>query len=133
MSALCLAAAAMTVVLPGQSFTLSWTHSIEKILWEEDYQIVGHKLEVVEARVRGDGAGMEPPPDAVFKDGVYHYKPKIAPLPSFLMARSPYTKDYTLCWNNKCHPMAEVMGSVQKSPLVKASVCDRKPTKLAIK
>lgn len=131
MSALCLAAAAMTVVLPVQTFTLAWTHSIEKIRWEEDYRIVGHKLEVVDARIRGSGAGMEPPDDAVLKDGVWHYKPKIGPLPSFQMARSPYTADYTLCWNGVCHPMVEVMGSVQRSPVVEASVCDRKPTALA--
>lgn len=131
MSAICLVAAAMTVVLPVHGFTLSWQHSIEKIQWDEDYVVVGHKLQVVDARIRGTGAGMEPPPDAVFKDGIYHYKPKIGPLASFEMARSPYVKDYTICWNHVCHPMADVMGSVQKSPLVTASVCDRKPTPIA--
>lgn len=131
MSALCLAAAAMTVVLPVQTFTLAWTHSIEKIRWEEDYRIVGHKLEVVDSRIRGSGAGMEPPDGAVLKDGVWHYKPKIGPLPSVQLARSPYVIDYTLCWNDECHPMAEVMGSVQQAPTVEMSVCDRSPTRLA--
>jgi hypothetical protein len=120
----------MTVVLPLQAFTLSWTHSIEKIRWDEDYQIVGHKMEIVDARIRGSGAGMDPPDGAVLKNGVWHYKPAIGALPTMELARSPYVADYTICWDNKCHPMAEVVGSVKRSPVVDVSVCDRSPTKL---
>jgi hypothetical protein len=73
MIAVCLAAAALAISLPLQAFTLNWTHSIEKILWEEDYQVVqttsGARLQLTEARIRGSGAGMEPPPDAVLKNG----------------------------------------------------------------
>jgi len=27
------------VFLPGSAFTLAWTHSIEKVRWEEDYEV----------------------------------------------------------------------------------------------
>ncbi|HCN88979.1 MAG TPA: DUF1850 domain-containing protein, partial [Oxalobacteraceae bacterium] len=40
MTGLCLAAAGLAITLPLQAFTLGWTHSIEKIRWEEDYRIV---------------------------------------------------------------------------------------------
>ena len=42
-------------------FTLSWTHSVEKIEWQEDWIINDNQLEIVEARVQGSGAGMAVP------------------------------------------------------------------------
>jgi hypothetical protein len=59
---LCLAAGAVAASLAIDSFTLSWIHSIEKIRWEEDWRIEAGALVVTEARIRGSGAGMEPPP-----------------------------------------------------------------------
>ena len=41
-------------------FTLVWTHSVEKVEWQEDWKIINSKLKIVEARVKGSGAGMEP-------------------------------------------------------------------------
>ena len=65
-----------------ERFTLAWTHSIEKVRWEEDYAVVATpgraappELRALSARVKGSGAGMEPPPDAVLKDGWYSYTP----------------------------------------------------------
>jgi len=52
------------VVLSIAAFTLVWTHSIEKIDWQEDWRITPQGLELVQARVKGSGAGMEPPPEA---------------------------------------------------------------------
>lgn len=83
-------------------------HSIEKIRWEEDYRIEAGKLVLVEARIRGTGAGMEPPAGAVLRDGVYHYRPPVAPLASLSLARSTYTTDYELCVEAKpCRPLSE--------------------------
>lgn len=83
------AAAGLDVSLPLQHFTLAWTHSIEKIRWEEDYRMVGTHLQLVEARIRGSGAGMEPPDGAVLKNGVWHYQPTLPLLPH--AARSGYS------------------------------------------
>src|ERR1019366_6393551 len=94
-SGLCLAAAAFTLALPFQSFTLMWTHSIEKIRWEEDYRVVGRGLELVEARVRGFGAGMEPPDAAQLKDGVWRYQPQFHALDRLRLARSEFVADYS--------------------------------------
>jgi hypothetical protein len=43
------------------AFTLVWTHSIEKVDWQEDWHVTPDGLELVQARVKGSGAGMEPP------------------------------------------------------------------------
>lgn len=108
MTGVCLAAGALHAFLATSSFTLAWMHSIEKIRWEEDYRIEAGKLVLVEARIRGTGAGMEPPPGAILKDGVYHYRPRVAPLPSLLLARSTYTSDYELCAAGaKCRSLGE--------------------------
>jgi hypothetical protein len=125
-SALCLAAATLVVTLPVQSFTLAWTHSIEKIRWEEDYRIADTRLELVEARIRGSGAGMEPPEGAVLKDGVWHYKPALLALPVVRITRSPYTADYTLCWQGSCHPLAELLGPADAVSTVDLSSCTDK-------
>jgi hypothetical protein len=61
---LCRAAGSKITALAFSAFTLSWTHSVERIRWEEDWQLTSRGLELVEARVKGSGAGMEPPPEA---------------------------------------------------------------------
>ena len=62
MIALCLGmAGSVWATLPLQSFTLAWQHTVEKVLWEEDYRLSERGLLLEEARVRGSGAGMEIP------------------------------------------------------------------------
>lgn len=40
MIALCLGmAGSVWATLPLQSFTLAWQHTVEKVLWEEDYRL----------------------------------------------------------------------------------------------
>ena len=72
------AGATLLATLPIIDFTLAWTHSIEKIRWEEDWRVTPDGLEIVEARIRGTGAGMEPPEGAELRDGIWHYRPAIA-------------------------------------------------------
>lgn len=123
MSGLCLAAAALSVALPLQAFTLAWTHSIEKIRWEEDFRIVSGQLQLVEARIRGNGAGMEPPEGAVLKDGVWHYTPALPLLPRLRLARSGFVADYQLCEGGACRPMTEIVGTMEAAPVVDVFPC----------
>jgi len=127
MSALCIAAAGLAFSLPLQSFTLAWTHSIEKIRWEEDYRIVqydgGARLQLTEARIRGNGAGMEIPDGAVLRNGVWHYVPALAPLPELQLARSHYVADYQLCWDGICHALGDIAGTPDAAPLVVFRAC----------
>jgi len=131
----CLAAAGLvagittgiSASLPLQSFTLAWTHSIEKIRWEEDYRVVqgadGLRLQLTEARIRGSGAGMEPPPDAVFGAGAWHYVPPLPPLERLHLARSDYVADYQLCWDGSCRSMATLTGPPATAPEVEVFPC----------
>jgi hypothetical protein len=38
---LCLSAGLLSTTLAANAFTLAWTHSIEKVRWEEDWRIAG--------------------------------------------------------------------------------------------
>ncbi|MDM4765702.1 DUF1850 domain-containing protein [Pelomonas sp. SE-A7] len=104
--ALCLSAGALEVKLPIRSFTLRWQHSIEKTEWAEDYEIAGPWLLLSQARIRGSGAGMEPPADAVLIQGVWHYRPADRWRRELLLARSGFTPDHELCFAGRCRPIS---------------------------
>ena len=76
------------VFIDTQAFTLAWTHSIEKVRWEEDYRIVTPGIGVPpalvpwRARVRGSCAGMEPGAQARWRDGWFEYPTRTDPLPA---------------------------------------------------
>ena len=108
MSLLCLATATAVATLATQSFTLAWTHSIEKVRWEEDYRIEAGRLHLVEARIQGSAAGMEPPPDARLENGWWHYAPAQAWLDELRLTRSPYARDYELCVGGRCRSLAKI-------------------------
>lgn len=76
MPLLCLASAAlaMGLTLPDDRFTLRWTHSVERTEWVEHWRTDAHTLVLQEARVRGSGAGMEPPDGSVWRDGWWVYQ-----------------------------------------------------------
>jgi len=97
LAALCLAAGALQVSLPVSSFTLRWQHSIEKTEWAEDYEVAGTWLHLSQARIRGSGAGMEPPPGSVLVNGVWHYRLADPWRRELLLARSEFVPDYELC------------------------------------
>lgn len=114
----------MVTVLALEAFTLAWTHSIEKIRWEEDWRVEAGRLHIVEARIRGSGAGMEPPEGAVLEDGVWRYAPRLAPVERLRLANSNFTSGYELCVENRCRPLAELASRAENEPL-ELHACER--------
>lgn len=123
MSGVCLAAGLLAATLPLSTFTLAWTHSIEKIRWEEDYRIEGNQLVLDEARIRGSGAGMEPPADARLENGVWHYHPKLPPLERLRLSHSPYVAGYEICSAGECKPLTAILVGLPEFALVEVSAC----------
>lgn len=106
------------VFVPVHSFTLAWTHSIEKVRWEEDYVVrpgetpgAAPRLEATAARVHGSGAGMEPPPDARLKRGWYEYTPTLHHPAELRLTRSGFTPDYDWCTGGRCRPLSDLLPS----------------------
>lgn len=123
MTAICLAAGAAVVALHAPAFTLAWNHSIEHVRWEEDYRLSGHRIELVEARIQGSGAGMDPPPDAKLAGGWWHYAPKDRWHEELRLTRSPYTADYELCIAGRCRPLSEIVP--QRDGVTRVYACER--------
>jgi hypothetical protein len=109
--ALCLATAGAVVKTYAgvMAFTLAWTHSVQKTEWQEDWRIDGDRLSIVEARVQGTGAGMEPPAEARF-DGIYwRWQPSTPPMKEVVLRRSGATDDWRLCLDGTCRPLGDVV------------------------
>lgn len=117
---ICLSLAALSgpaVWVPGERFTLAWTHSIEKTRWEEDYTVqwrgdpAGPVLIATEARIRGSGAGMEPPPEAVQQGGWWRYTPAVRQPSELPLTRSGFTPDFERCDAQGCRPLSHWLPS----------------------
>lgn len=85
--------------LAGLLFSLSWTHSIEKTKWVEHWQIAGDQLVLQKTFVKGSGAGIDPAPNAVLRNGWYEWESEEPlALASISLANSGLTPDnWSLC------------------------------------
>lgn len=114
-----LVAGAKQIVLAASSFTLAWTHSVEKTRWEEDWLVGQTGLQLVEARVAGSGAGMEPPDGSVFDGKVWRYHPPLAFIEDqIVLARSGATIGaWEICAGGECRPIPET-GAADEGPAI---------------
>lgn len=104
---LCLSGTGKAVSLALSTFTLAWTHSVERIGWEEDWRVTPTGLEIVEARVKGSGAGMEPPPEATLEAGWWRWHPGGGAKAVVVLRRSGATADWRLCTREGCRPLGD--------------------------
>ena len=112
MSAACLLVAGKPFMLAAATFTLSWTHSVEKTGWEETWQIADGRLVAVEARVRGSGAGMDPGNGARLEDGWWTWTPGLAPQERIVLAASGETGGgWRLCSGDACLELGRDAGA----------------------
>ena len=123
--ALCLAAGAVSAVLAINSFTLAWMHSIERVRWEEDWRVDAGQLQIVAARIKGSGAGMEPPDDAVLQGGAWHYRPRVAAMDRLTLTHSPYTTGYELCTDGACRMLADYLPGIDDSATIVLAYCSQ--------
>lgn len=108
---LCILTAGKTLTLAVAAFTLSWTHSVEKTRWQEDWKLSPAGLQIVQARIMGSGAGMEPPEGSVLRDGWWTYAPRIGPQPRLVLAASGATGEgWMLCTAKGCRELGKTAG-----------------------
>jgi hypothetical protein len=121
---LCLTSAGVVKVLSLATFTLAWTHSVEKIDWQEDWRITPQGLELVQARVKGSGAGMEPAPEARLIDGWFQWQPKRAPMPEVVLANSGAAGEWRLCHGGHCRTLSDILGHPVGAHVTIMSACE---------
>ena len=110
--AICILGGLKAVTIAASAFSLAWIHSVEKIAWQEDWAVENGALRIVEARVKGSGAGMEPPEGAVLEDGWWHYTPKLPPQHQINLAASGATvSGWTLCAAGQCRELGTEPGA----------------------
>jgi len=122
---LCLTSVGVVKVLSLAAFTLVWTHSIEKTDWQEDWRVTRAGLELVQARVKGSGAGMEPPPEALIVDGWFQWRPKRAAMPEVVLANSGTAGEWRLCWGGNCRTLSEIFGHPVGVNTTTMSACEK--------
>jgi len=122
MGGLCLIAGLLLAPL-GDELTLRWTHSVQKTLWEEDYRAAAGGVRLIAARVRGTGAGMEPPPEAVFRDGAWHYAPQLPVLPRVALRHSPHVAPYVVCASGRCAEIGQWLPGLAEDAVVELAPC----------
>lgn len=108
---ICLAIGTFALTLVDPVVTLSWTHSVEKVTWEEAWHVTATGLTLRQSRIKGSGAGMEPGPDAVLQDG-WWVSPGHLDVPELTLAASGATEDgWTLCGDGNCRVIGAEMGA----------------------
>ena len=121
---ICLAAGALVATLAVNNFTLAWTHSIEKVRWEEDWRADSGALVLDPARIRGTGAGMEPPENAVLKDGVWHYRPAKTRHDVLRLTHSPYVRGYEFCSLGQCRALVDLLPGIDNNVVIEIRSCE---------
>ena len=120
---LCLASAGVVKALSIAAFTLAWTHSIEKTAWQEDWLVTPAGLELRQARIKGFGAGMEPPPEARLVDGWFQWQPARATMPQVVLGNSGAAGEWRFCSDGKCQPLSEIFGHPVGANVTTMSAC----------
>lgn len=105
---LCLASAGVVKTLQVAAFTLAWTHSIEKTAWQEDWLVTPAGLTLQQARIKGTGAGMEPPPDARLVNGWFQWSPQPMPRAEVVLGNSGAAGEWHLCAAGRCQTLSEI-------------------------
>ncbi|AKI00005.1 protein of unknown function (DUF1850) [Hoeflea sp. IMCC20628] len=119
--ALCVAAAGKAIVIATGIFSLSWTHSVEKTEWREDWRVTPGGLELTEARVKGSGAGMDPGEGAKLENGWWVWTPELPLVPELVLAASGATvSGWNLCHAVECMEL----GADAEVP-VRIEACER--------
>ena len=121
---LCLASAGLVKALSVAAFTLVWTHSIEKVEWQEDWRVTAQGLQLTQARVKGSGAGMEPPPEARLVNGWFQWQPARADMPEVVLGHSGVAGEWRLCSDRKCRTLSEIFRHPVGANVTIMSACD---------
>ena len=118
----------MVKTLSLAAFTLTWIHSVEKIEWQEDWRITPQGLQIVEARVKGSGAGMEPPPEARLVDGWFQWQPRRPPQPELVLGNSGAAGEWRLCHDGRvrgCQTLSEIFSHPIGANVTTLKACEK--------
>lgn len=123
---LCFIAGHAIKALQVTAFTLAWTHSVEKTDWQEDWLVSREGLTLVEARIKGSGAGIDPPAEARLVDGWWRWQPAPIPRREVVLGHSGAVGDWRVCTGGGCRALPDLLGVSATTDAVEMSVCAAK-------
>ena len=122
----CFIAGAVTKTLQVTAFTLVWTHSVQKTDWQEDWRVMADGLALVEARIKGSGAGVDPPAEARLIDGWWRWHPMPTPRKDVILGHSGAVGDWRICTGSRCRTLPDIFGRpLAAEPIVMSSCVSR--------
>ena len=125
MAGLCLAVGAAVVALGVNVADLRWTHSVQKTEWRETWRAAAQGVRLARAAVQSSGAGMEPGPDAVLRDGFWVWQPKLPVQPELVLTRSLHTgSDWSICTTSGCRPLGSYFPGIAADQAITLKRCD---------
>jgi hypothetical protein len=123
---LCFIAGHVVKAMQVTAFTLAWTHSVEKTDWQEDWLVSRDGLTLVEARIKGSGAGIDPPAEARLVDGSWRWRPAPVVRRDVVLAHSGAAGDWRICAGGRCRLLSDILGPSAAGEAVEMSVCTAK-------
>jgi hypothetical protein len=110
--AVCLVAAGVSLRIVAAAFTLAWSHTAEHQPWQEEWRVEDGLLVLDAVRVKGSGAGMEPPAEARLVDGWYVWRPAGETRDRIILRRAGEVPgDWQLCpAGDECVPLGDLVG-----------------------
>ena len=114
---ICFIAGGIAKALQVTAFTLVWTHSVQKTDWQEDWQVSAGGLTLVEARIKGSSAGIDPPAEARLVDGWWRWQPPPVNRSEVVLAHSAAAGDWRICRSETCTPLHQIMGPGTTGPV----------------
>ena len=123
----CFIAGSITKALQVTAFTLAWTHSVEKTDWQEDWRVTPDGLMLVEARIKGSGAGIDPPPDARLIGGWWRWTPQPVGRREVVLGHSGAAGDWRICTGRRCRTLPDLLGPRFGTDAVMMRSCEGVP------
>ena len=78
----------------------------------------------MQARVKGSGAGMEPPPEARLVNGWFEWQPKRAAMPEVTLGNSGAAGEWRLCHDGNCRTLSDIFGHPVGANVTTMSACN---------
>lgn len=112
---LCVSIGAAVILALGEGeFSLAWRHSVTRDAWVETWEARPEGLRLLWADVKGPGAGLEIPDNAIRTAEGWRFAPELPPQREVVLAASGATGGgWTLCKGQVCHEI----GAEQAPPL----------------
>jgi hypothetical protein len=122
----CFVAGAVVKTLQVSAFTLVWTHSVQKTEWQEDWRVRPDGLLLTAARVKGSGAGIDPPADARLANGWWRWRPQAVRRSEVILSQSSAAGDWRICVAGRCRSLAGIVGPASATNPVAMRSCTAK-------